>query len=71
MRYALTTSNNTSTRTVSALSAFGVREFVGRLQEIVGTANVVFHPDDLLVFEYDGSIDRGMPNAVVFPLNTH
>ena len=55
----------------SALAAFGVREFVARLQRIVGDDNVVFHPDDLLVFEYDGSIDRGMPRAVVFPLNTH
>ena len=53
------------------LAAFGVGEFVGRLQGIVGAANVVFHPDDLLVFEYDGSIDRGMPRAVAFPLNTH
>ena len=33
----------------------------------MGDANVVFHPEDLLVFEYDGSIDRGMPRAVVFP----
>ena len=53
------------------MAAFGAREFIGRLQQIVGEANVVFHPDDLLVFEYDGSIDRGMPRAVVFPLNTH
>ena len=29
----------------------------------------MYHPDDLLVFEYDGSIDRGMPEAVVFPAN--
>ena len=27
----------------------------------------MFHPDDLLVFEYDGSVDRGMPEAVAFP----
>ena len=53
------------------ISAYGVPQFIARLQQIVGTANVVYHPDDLLVFEYDGSIDRGMPNAVVFPLNTH
>ena len=44
--------------------------FIARLQEIVGRENVVVHPDDLLVFEYDGSIDRGMPSAVVFPANT-
>ena len=44
--------------------------FIASLQEIVGRENVVVHPDDLLVFEYDGSIDRGMPSAVVFPANT-
>ena len=40
---------------------------VQQLKAIVGEGNVVSHPDDLLVFEYDGSVDRGMPEAVVFP----
>jgi len=40
------------------------------LQGIVGQENVVYHADDLLVFEYDGSVDRGMPQAVVFPYST-
>ena len=31
---------------------------------------MVYHSDDLLVFEYDGSIDRRVPEAVVFPSNT-
>ena len=44
-------------------------DFISALQGIVGEANVVFHPDDLLVFEYDGSVDRGMPEAVVFPIS--
>ncbi len=44
--------------------------FVRRLKDIVGDANVVFRPEDLLVFEYDGSVDRGMPGAVVFPGST-
>ena len=67
----MTTSDISRPTPGSALAAFGVREFVSRLQRIAGDDNVVFHPDDLLVFEYDGSIDRGMPRAVVFPLNTH
>ena len=37
------------------------------LKKIVGSEAVLHHPDDLLVFEYDGSIDRGTPTAVVFP----
>ena len=44
--------------------------FITQLQDIVGERNVVFHPEDLLVFEYDASIDRGMPEAVVLPDNT-
>ncbi len=42
-------------------------KFTRELQGIVGVENVIFHPDDLLVYEYDGSIDRGMPQVVVLP----
>ena len=45
-------------------------QFIAAVQAVVGEDYVVVHPDDLLVFEYDGSIDRGMPEAVVFPANT-
>ncbi|MBT99138.1 MAG: FAD-binding oxidoreductase [Dehalococcoidia bacterium] len=44
--------------------------FLKGLQGIVGEQNVVYHADDLLVFEYDGSVDRRVPEAVVFPGNT-
>ena len=46
------------------------KRFLKGLQGIVGKQNVVYHSDDLLVFEYDGSVDRGMPEAVVFPSST-
>ncbi|HCL24921.1 MAG TPA: FAD-binding oxidoreductase, partial [Dehalococcoidia bacterium] len=46
------------------------KQFLTGLQNIVGEENVVFHPEDLLVFEYDGSVDRGLPQAVVFPAST-
>ena len=45
-------------------------QFIQQLKAVVGDDNVVSHPDDLLVFEYDGSIDRGLPEAVVFPATT-
>ena len=45
-------------------------QVISRLESIVGTTNVVSHPEDLLVYEYDGSIDRGMPQAVVLPSST-
>ena len=44
--------------------------FVAQLRDIVGERNVVFHPEDLLVYEYDASIDRALPEAVVLPANT-
>ena len=44
--------------------------FLEELRVIVGSENVIHHPEDLLVFEYDGSVDRRMPEAVVFPVST-
>ena len=46
------------------------RQLLDQLRAIVGTEHVIFHPEDLIVYEYDGSIDRGLPEAVVFPAST-
>ena len=43
------------------------QEFIDRLKSIVGAEYVIAHPEDLLVYEYDGSVDRAMPRAVVLP----
>ncbi len=43
------------------------QEFIDRLKSIVGAEYVIAHPEDLLVYEYDGSVDRAMPGAVVLP----
>src|SRR3989338_4619266 len=43
---------------------------IKQLQRIVGAEYVLHAPEDLLVFEYDGSIDKGLPAAVVFPNST-
>lgn len=43
------------------------QEFIDRLKFIVGERYVIAHPEDLLVYEYDGSVDRAMPRAVVLP----
>ena len=45
-------------------------ELLRELGKIVGESNIVFHPDDLLVYEYDGSVDRGIPSMVVLPGNS-
>ncbi|MCZ6789222.1 MAG: FAD-binding protein [Chloroflexi bacterium] len=47
------------------------RRLIKGLERIVGRGAVLHHPDDLLVFEYDGSVDRAAPTAVVFPTSTH
>ena len=46
------------------------KRIVQELERIVGRGMVIHHPDDLLVYEYDGSVDRGLPLAVVFPDST-
>ena len=46
------------------------QSIIKELERVVGKANVMWHPEDLLVFEYDGSIDKAIPQAVVFPVST-
>lgn len=43
---------------------------IKELKKIVGKDYVVFEPEDLIVFEYDGSVDRSLPEAVVLPAST-
>lgn len=46
------------------------RELIGALTEVVGREHVVWRREDLLVYEFDGTIEKGMPYAVVFPGGT-
>ncbi len=41
--------------------------FVQELIEIVGERNVLWDDYDLRLYEYDGSVDRALPQAVVLP----
>ena len=41
--------------------------FAHELEVIVGTGNVLWRDYDLMLYEYDGSIDKARPEAVVFP----
>ncbi|MDA1278628.1 MAG: FAD-binding protein [Chloroflexi bacterium] len=43
------------------------RSLVTDLARAVGDRYVIWKPEDLLVYEYDGSIDRATPQAVVLP----
>lgn len=41
--------------------------FAQALQEIIGPENVLWEDYDLMLYEYDGSIDKARPDAVVLP----
>jgi glycolate oxidase len=40
------------------------------LEKLLGAASVLHKPEDLLLYEYDGSVEKGRPNVVVFPTTT-
>ena len=40
---------------------------ISDLEDAVGPQYVIWRPEDLLVYEYDGSIDKAMPGAVAVP----
>src|SRR5882762_6937318 len=43
-----------------------VRDF----EKLLGPSSVLHRPEDLLLYEYDGSVEKGRPNLVVFPATT-
>ena len=42
-------------------------DVIDGLKAIVGDTHVVHAPEDLIVFEYDGSVDKALPMAAVLP----
>src|SRR5918996_6129174 len=42
---------------------------IADLQRALSSDRVLHTPEDLLVFEYDGTIEKGQPQVVVFPDN--
>jgi glycolate oxidase len=46
------------------------RELIDALTKVVGREHVVWRPEDLIVYEFDGTIEKGLPYAVVFPADT-
>lgn len=37
------------------------------LKSLLGPANVLSQKEDLLLYEFDGSVEKARPEAVVFP----
>ncbi len=48
------------------MTAVPIRE----LKKLLGPGAVLHRPEDLLLYEYDGSVEKGRPDAVVFPSST-
>src|SRR5580704_7883499 len=45
-------------------------QLLSGLQKLLGPDNVLHKPEDLVLYEYDGSVEVARPNIVVFPQNT-
>src|SRR6202171_3178371 len=43
---------------------------IRELSKLLDTSAVLHRPEDLLLYEYDGSVEKGRPDAVVFPSTT-
>src|SRR5271169_1398462 len=46
------------------------RDLIRELQSLLGSTAVLSLPEELLMYEYDGSIEKSLPDAVVFPTTT-
>jgi len=46
------------------------REIIGALKQVLGEQGVLWKPEDLLLYEYDGSVELARPDSVVFPRST-
>src|SRR5215469_6716179 len=43
---------------------------IRELEKLLGSSSVLFQPEEVLLYEYDGSVEKGRPEAVVFPTST-
>jgi glycolate oxidase len=46
------------------------RHIIRELEKLLGKTSVLSEPDDLLMYEYDGSVEVARPDCVVFPRTT-
>ncbi|ATW23486.1 FAD-binding oxidoreductase [Candidatus Formimonas warabiya] len=46
------------------------QRIIKRLENIVGSTNIIFKPEERICYSYDGTIQRGTPDVVVFPDGT-
>jgi glycolate dehydrogenase FAD-linked subunit len=46
------------------------RKQIGDLEHLLGPSGVLWRAEDLPLYEYDGSVERGRPDCIVFPRRT-
>ena len=46
------------------------RSLISELQKLLGNSSVLHGAEDLRMYEYDGSVEKGRPDCVVFPSST-
>jgi glycolate oxidase len=39
-------------------------------EKLIGSSVVLYRPEVVLLYEYDGSVEKGRPGVVVFPTTT-
>src|SRR5262249_21951371 len=52
------------------VAAFMDSSIIRQLRKIAGREAVLDRPEELMLYEYDGGVDRSRPGAVVFPQTT-
>ena len=46
------------------------QSLIRELKSLLGPANVLSQKEDLMLYEFDGSVEKARPEVVVFPLST-
>jgi glycolate oxidase len=46
------------------------KQIIRELEKLLGRESVLYSPDDLLLYQYDGSVEEARPDCVVFPGTT-
>jgi glycolate dehydrogenase FAD-linked subunit len=47
-----------------------ISALISEFEKFLGPDSVLYRPEDLLLYEYDGSVEKGRPDVVVFPSST-
>src|SRR5690348_9505809 len=40
------------------------------LEKLLSSGSILFQPEEVVLYEYDGSVEKGRPDIVVFPTTT-